>query len=810
MSKVAVSSAEIPEFTGNLEQLELDVTAIAGDADSIWSSGTEVDGAFQGLSSYYSAPEAEQLFAVTAPVATTANMLCDDLGTAARALGAYANEVRPLVDKLQRLKSEAAAFETRIASDDEWHYDADLTDENNARLHEVNAAYSAFQAAERACANKIYALFTDYRLIEDTGSPLVHMNRIPYGYSADMLDKAEGLPWGQHVDESIHAYEIHRQVKHFVWDGLMVDFGWGTIRGIGTLIGVDGAGARDAAWSNLSKVLTGLAITITPGVGTLYLAAPDDMLPKYARDSRTALKEAGKAMIAYDQWGKDNARAAGATFGNIASIFTGAGAAGKAGTFAKVAETTGKVARFIEPTTYIVKGVSGTAKFGAVKLSDAMANLRMLGNGEYLKIGEGAYRLSDTPASRAEAVRFPSERFEKLADNHGNTIYADKANKGEWFNPDGTRYTPAVREPAAAQRAAAGDEVVTPREPALVGAGARPVVAHAGDGFEQGAARGADDGAGTARDLPSGRTNDVGSGQQVGHRDGGGAGTPPRSGGPGGGGGFDDLGRTGDDASGGGLDDTGRPDGEGAGNSGSSTSGPGNEGGAGLVPGTDPSRYGIVPDHAAQAKTGPVRPEQETDLLAELDRMKWEPGDKKSLLQSLRKDPYGAGVAELINRGHLREAEGYSKLLDAAKKGPSRSDPLGSEVPGVYAALNLATDLQNRGASRVGFELGDNSTLWDLDIYTRNADGQIDYAYQHKNLQSVAGIKRHAAKSAGQLVWEPKRHGVVIMDVHQPITNMKPGLVSLVEKQVELHGVTFLLRFEDGAITVPPNGSIYP
>ncbi|WP_338672633.1 hypothetical protein V1460_06320 [Streptomyces sp. SCSIO 30461] len=551
MSKQPVSAAQVPEFTGSLEQLERDVSAISGDASSIWSAGTDVDTAFRGLSSYYQAPEAEQLFAVTTPVATGANEFSDELESIARALGAYAGEVRPLVQKLERLKSEAAEFETRIAGDDEWSYDDALIDENNARRDEINAAYFAFQAAEIACANKIHALVSCFRYVPDNGDETRADNE--YGYSLDMLNNAEGLPWGDRLDESIHWYELHRQVKHFVWDGLIIDFGVGTVRGIGTLFGADGSDAALQAWDNLGKIAVGLIHLTTP-MALPYLATPDAYMPQYLRESRTALKEAGKAMVAWDQWGKDNARAAGATFGNvITTVFTGgAGTTLKGGAIARGISTAGKAARFIDPIQ-----IAGTGmRFGTVKLGDALANLRMLHNGDYLRVGEGAYRLDNTPTPRAETAAFPPEKFEKLVDFDGNTIYAPKAG-GHWLNPDGTLYknTPAAVEGSHTQRAAAGQEPVPPREPALIGAGTRvgEVTAHTGGGLGQGAARGAaGESVGATRDLTSGRTGDTSAGQQTGHGSGS-NGVPPRSGGSGGG--LHGPGYGGDDA----LGTSGRP-----------------------------------------------------------------------------------------------------------------------------------------------------------------------------------------------------------------------------------------------------------
>ncbi|WP_146074939.1 hypothetical protein [Streptomyces sp. Ru73] len=180
------------------------------------------------------------------------------------------------------------------------------------------------------------------------------------------------------------------------------------------------------------------------------------------------------------------------------------------------------------------------------------------------------------------------------------------------------------------------------------------------------------------------------------------------------------------------------------------------------------------------------------------------------MLRALRKDPYGAGVADLINRGHLRGAENYDGILSSCKKGPSRSDPHGSMVPAAYMALTHATELQSRGITHLGFEFGKETDPWDLDVYTRDASGDIDYGYQLKDVNSINKIKDRASSAAKQLQYEPMRHGVAILDVHQPISRLTSKVFAVAEREARKSGATFLLRFEDGAITIPPNGSIFP
>jgi hypothetical protein len=184
--------------------------------------------------------------------------------------------------------------------------------------------------------------------------------------------------------------------------------------------------------------------------------------------------------------------------------------------------------------------------------------------------------------------------------------------------------------------------------------------------------------------------------------------------------------------------------------------------------------------------------------------------DQEAVIRALRKDPYGAGVAELIGRGHLRDAENYRKILEMCKKGPTKRDPHDSMVPAAYMALTLADELQNRGATRLGFEFGRDVDAWDVDVYTRDPDGSIGYGYQLKNLLGVNGIKRHAPGAAEQLATFPMRHRVVIMDVHTSLSSLDARVFGKVEYEARIKGVVFWLRFEDGAVTIPANGRVMP
>ncbi|MBP5861978.1 hypothetical protein [Streptomyces scabiei] len=542
-----VVSAEIPEFTGNLEQLETDAGDIAFDGMAVGAAGLLIDANFHLLQPFYKAPEADQLFATTAPVAAAGHDLQTELSTVSKALLDYAAEVRPLVARLDALRAEAAAFERRVADDEDWVADGDLIDENTARRNAVNAAWTAFQAAERACHNKIVALVGGEPLAVGDGTD----KKNTYGYRAEDLDNAGGLPWGDPVEESNPWYYIHEHAWDFTV-GFVVDGVWGTIKGLGTLVGVNGWDAAGQAWVGLGKLATGILITGTP-LGAAYWLTPADKLPSWLRDSRTAVVETGKALIAYDEWGKNPSRAAGAvTFNVLTTVFTGgaggaAAATGKAGAVARAISFAGKAGRIVDPMTYIAKGIGGTA----VKIGDVMASLRGITDGTHIRLGEGTYRIADTPniADDLPAGLTPDNSV-RMTTPEGQVVYLDTKTL-LMHNADGTireSLENLRHEPTAEQRAgeSAGRQEQSAngtgaREPVAVGAGARggdsAAVGGRGSDTVATGGRGGDgpgDTGGRGGDAPGGR----------------------------GGGGSDDIGRPGDDAAGDGSNGGPRSDGD--------------------------------------------------------------------------------------------------------------------------------------------------------------------------------------------------------------------------------------------------------
>src|SRR5262249_21241544 len=103
--QAVIKPEEIPQFTGDLEQLEKDYDGLKKDAGQVRATGADVHDQFQKLRGFYQAPEAEKLFGSTKPVAEGSDTFGTHLETVSSALSGYASEIRPLVAKLKRLKT---------------------------------------------------------------------------------------------------------------------------------------------------------------------------------------------------------------------------------------------------------------------------------------------------------------------------------------------------------------------------------------------------------------------------------------------------------------------------------------------------------------------------------------------------------------------------------------------------------------------------------------------------------------------------------------------------------------------------------
>ncbi|MFF3498268.1 hypothetical protein [Streptomyces sp. NPDC003247] len=438
-----IDPSGIPHFIGDLSTLDTDVMLLTANAAQFRASGADVHTTFQGLSAVYRAPEAGDLLSSTQPVKAKADAFADDLEKVASALSDYGAEVQPLIDRLATLKVDATAFVQSLSGDDDWREDQDKVDRNNELWRDVNHTVAAFQAAERACHNKITALVGGSKTTVDDGSHGEHM----YGYRADDLDHAPETPWGAPAEREYEGWEWLTHEAGQVWDGFWTDGVMATVHGVGTLFGADGSDAAGEAWKSLAQLATASALT-SATLGSWWLL-PEEKLPSWLRDSRTAYQQTVKGLVAWDTWKTNPSRAAGAVTFNVLTALgtegTGAAASGAAKTSAaaRALSAAGKVGRAVDPFTYV--GKAGTFALG--KVGDAFGTLRRLDSGATLDL-----------LRQADAVRspeIPDNAIPYVDDATGRIVYL--TDEGHLLNADGTLHqhtSEAVHEASAGDRSA--------------------------------------------------------------------------------------------------------------------------------------------------------------------------------------------------------------------------------------------------------------------------------------------------------------------------------------------------------------------
>ncbi|MHC0429495.1 hypothetical protein ACX6XY_04790 [Streptomyces sp. O3] len=765
-NSVPVDPYEIPVFTGDLEVLDAKVKALREDGEKLSGAAGDVHTTFGGLSAFYQAPEAEKLFASTQPVVTTADDLQLDVSEVASALGTYAETVRPLTKRLEELRQEAIAFRAMTTEDSDWREDGDKVEDNNQRYSEIGKVWGQFQEAEVACYNAIVAL---------TGGTALKMNGEPgqkghYGYTGDVLSQAAELPWGKPVEESIPWYQSYEYVGDF-FEGVLVDGVWGTIKGLGTLVGVDGWDAAGQAWTGLGKLLTGLvvgAFEVVPGGALAVSALPDGKVTDWIDDSRKAVVETGKALIAYDQWDTQPGRAAGATtFNVVTTVLTGgatgaAAGAGKAGAVAKTLSLAGKAGRVIDPITYLGKG----AGLGVSKIGDAIAALRSTGQIDIpplpdnaVTLPDGARLLDDGTLYLPDGARLPDGAIE-LADGRvtvpddvpvvpedaipvtitdkttGTTTEAFMLTRG----PEAGTIVDGRMNTIQDAKAAPPDIVDQPatrtdaEQPVLVGAGTRADTATAISGrtdntmtgprmdldsSNSGRGPGPAGGSGAADNATGGGSRAVGSGDGLTRSSSGGH-EPPSGGhgtGPGSGGLPDDLGRTGDDAAHGG--DTGP-----AGSNSSSTPRAQDERPPFMRDGDNP--YG---------PPGSLTPDQIKEI--QVYRANHEPGYFKRFYYE-----HGPGDYRRLST-RMPDESGYAPVqLKPDPSIPGRYIPASDAPPPLPEKMVPGSRVE---ASRL--DVRDQHTLDQLDEFAGKRRSAIDYSQSSRRFRGLADeelVLRHS------------------------------------------------------------------
>ncbi|MDQ4020235.1 MAG: hypothetical protein M3257_01035, partial [Actinomycetota bacterium] len=330
-----INPGGIPRIPGDMEVLARHAQELTRVGPAFSATGEQVNSTWQQLAPVYDAPEVGQLLAATGPVQTTAASVGADIATVGGALSTYATTVKQIQNQLDALRTQAQDLVAEAAADKANEGtleqvgefvgiggdDDEYAERSNELTGQVNAQVAAFAEAQRVCANTINALYEggiQYRA--DDGDGQASPNE--YGFTAEQLDAAfeqgQELPWGTYA-------ETDTGIVGGIWDGAKMFVG-----DLGALIGRDPVtgewswATAGTAWKGLGTFALAIGVYATPGGSIIDQQFNDGALGD-------TLLNAGKGIIAYDEWGKgDNARAGGMAAFNVLSAIVGTKGAGSA------------------------------------------------------------------------------------------------------------------------------------------------------------------------------------------------------------------------------------------------------------------------------------------------------------------------------------------------------------------------------------------------------------------------------------------------------------------------------------------------
>ncbi|MDE3719945.1 DNA/RNA non-specific endonuclease [Nocardiopsis sp. N85] len=308
------------------DRLEYTAGDLKGDGADIVEGAADIHTAWAGLSSCYSAPEAELLFSAVDAVPEDAGEVDGALGTAATALTTFAERARELRRQAWALQGDARRFNARVADDEDWAKGTLLGQESEeyTEYSRINSEkiriQNDFMAAEAECANAIVALFSArrYTAVNPDGSTRLRGGEIAYGFT-EITEELENA-WGE-PEVGVDHYWFW-DVQHAAWD-----FGGGILENAGGMVGMHGAGGWDFEWgTNVEAHWWGVVQGAGAAVG-LYDAEIDHWgFQSWERSREIAWDtavEAAHAIVPWQEWEERPAYVITTALLNVGTIAAG-------------------------------------------------------------------------------------------------------------------------------------------------------------------------------------------------------------------------------------------------------------------------------------------------------------------------------------------------------------------------------------------------------------------------------------------------------------------------------------------------------
>ncbi|MGI5328363.1 ADP-ribosyltransferase [Actinomadura nitritigenes] len=234
-----VDPSRIPVPDVHLADLEAAGRALKRVGERFARTSGDLGAAWRGLSAFYQAPEGSDLIAAMRDVPVVGDEFGGEARTVGDALLAFVDEVRPIVTRLHGLRAAATDFRAKVDGNwdgdfGDWRKNGDWVKENNRLNDAAGAALFQYQAAERACANKIAALFGGTHFAPDAA----FKRRGDYAYGLAAAPKGTATPWGTPQTRDKPWYQD-------VGDGAH-DFLYGVVSYAGSAVGANVYGETDS------------------------------------------------------------------------------------------------------------------------------------------------------------------------------------------------------------------------------------------------------------------------------------------------------------------------------------------------------------------------------------------------------------------------------------------------------------------------------------------------------------------------------------------------------------------------------------
>ena len=186
-------------------------------------------------------------------------------------------------------------------------------------------------------------------------------------------------------------------------------------------------------------------------------------------------------------------------------------------------------------------------------------------------------------------------------------------------------------------------------------------------------------------------------------------------------------------------------------------------------------------------------------------------GDAPTIIDNLAIHPAGQEIADAIVSGRFKDSPGFDKLVRNLS-GPN-------EVSGCLEQIRLADRLRERGITDIQFERGAGAEIkpgviagegTDLDVMARDADGNV-HGYQHKRVNNPKKLLNKVFSNMDQLQFSGADLKTFVIDTKGTLADH--ARLRTRQRLTDVYGergIQFVIRVEDGVLTIPPYGKFMP